>query len=75
VTVVAVDRSVPLVGKVTLVVPVRVRVQLYAPEVVRLPPSVIVLPVFATPVPPYWPDIAVPSQVPLVIVPVVSPAE
>lgn len=43
--------SVPLVGKVTLVVPVVVNVNGLAPEVVRLPPSVIVLEL-ATPVPP-----------------------
>jgi hypothetical protein len=44
---------VPVVGRVTLVVAVAVRVVAKAPDVVRLPPRVIVLPVFATPVPPY----------------------
>ena len=48
--------NVPVVGKVTAVVAVAVRVVAKAPEVVRLPPSVIVLLVFATPVPPLAPS-------------------
>lgn len=48
--------SVPLVGNVTEVAPVIVNVVSNAPEVVRLPPSVIASPVFATPVPPRAPD-------------------
>ena len=47
----AVVASVPVVGSVTEVLPVVVSVVVKAPEVVRLPPSVIV-PVLATPVPP-----------------------
>lgn len=46
--------SVPLVGSVMLVEPVVVSVSGFAPDVVRLPPSVIVLE-FATPVPPLGP--------------------
>jgi hypothetical protein len=49
----AVVARVPVVGRVTLVVAVAVRVVANAPDVVKLPPRVIVLPVFATPVPPY----------------------
>ena len=51
--------NVPLVGKVTLVAAVEVSVVENAPTVVKspavfiLPPSVIVLPVLATPVPPF----------------------
>jgi hypothetical protein len=45
--------KVPVVGNVTEVVAVAVSVVANAPEVVKLPPNVIVLPVFATPVPPY----------------------
>lgn len=44
--------SVPLVGNVILVEPVVVSVRGLAPDVVRFPPSVIVLE-FATPVPPF----------------------
>jgi hypothetical protein len=44
---------VPVVGRVTLVVAVAVIVVAKAPDVVKSPPRVIVLPVFATPVPPY----------------------
>jgi hypothetical protein len=47
--------NVPVVGKVMAVVAVAVRVVVKAPDVVRLPPSVIVLLVFATPVPPLAP--------------------
>ena len=48
--------KVPVVGKVTFVVPVDVSVVAKAPDVVRLPPSVTVLPVLATPVPPLAPS-------------------
>lgn len=48
----AVLTSVPDVGRVTLVLPVTVRVVVNAPEVVRLPPRVIVLEPLLTPVPP-----------------------
>ena len=48
--------KVPVVGRVTVVVLVAVRVVANAPEVVRLPPSVIVLLVLATPVPPFAPS-------------------
>jgi len=65
--------SVPVVGKVIFVSPVLVKVVLKVPAVanalavVILPPKVIVLPVLATPVPPYCPAIgpvkaAVPSK-------------
>ena len=43
---------VPVVGRVTVVFAVAVRVVLNAPEVVRLPPRVIVLVPLLTPVPP-----------------------
>ena len=43
---------VPAVGRVTLVGAVEVRVVAKAPDVVRLPPRVIVFPVLFTPVPP-----------------------
>ena len=63
---------VPVVGNVILVSPVLVSVVLKLPAVVNalavviLPPKVIVLPVFATPVPPYCPAIGpVKSAVPL----------
>ena len=51
--------NVPVVGSVTFVAAVEVRVVAKAPEVVKLlavdilPPKVIVFPVLATPVPPY----------------------
>ncbi len=48
--------NVPDVGNVTDVAPVNVPVRSNAPEVVKFPPSVIVLPVLATPVPPRVPD-------------------
>ena len=66
---------VPVVGRVNVVVPVVVSVTLFAPEVVKspsveiLPPRVMVLPVLATPVPPYWPVITLPFHVPDVTVP------
>jgi hypothetical protein len=62
--------TVPVVGSVNDVIPVVVNVVAKAPEVVKLPPIVIVFPVFATPVPPYWPAITEPFQVPVVIVPI-----
>ena len=58
----------PLVGNVTLVVPILVKVVPKLPAVVKvfavtmLPPKVIVLPVLLTPVPPYWPAIACPKS-------------
>lgn len=63
--------KVPVVGNVTLVVAVSVRVVPNAPDVVKLPPNVIVLPVLATPVPPYCPAINDPCHVPVPIVPAV----
>ena len=56
--------NVPVIGKVTVVGAVLTNVVLKLPEVAKslavviLPPSVIVLPVLTTPVPPYWPAIA-----------------
>ena len=47
--------NVPVTGKVTAVFAVVVNAVLKAPEVVKLPPKVIVLPVLATPVPPLAP--------------------
>jgi len=69
---------VPVTGNVTLVAPVVVRVRSFSPEVVNdppvtiLPPSVIVIPVLATPVPPLAPGnipvtFAAKSIVPLAI--------
>ena len=46
---------VPVVGRVTFVNAVVVRVSAYAPEVVRFPPSVIVFVELSTPVPPFVP--------------------
>jgi hypothetical protein len=43
----------PEIGKVTEVFAVEIKVVVYAPEVVRFPPRVIVFPVLFTPVPPY----------------------
>ena len=65
---------VPVVGRVTLVVPVCVSVKSCAPDSVSDPPSVMVLPVFATPVPPFAP-IKMPFNViaPVVAVPGVNP--
>jgi hypothetical protein len=61
--------NVPVVGNVTLVGPLVVKVNALDGVVVKFPPSVIVFPVFATPVPPYWPEITDPFQVPVPIVP------
>jgi hypothetical protein len=67
--------NVPEVGKVTEVMPVVVKVSAKFPAVVRLlaveifPPRVIVLPLLATPVPPYRPAITEPFHTPVVIVP------
>ena len=61
--------TVPDAGSVKDVVAPTVNVTANAPAVVKLPPSVIVLPVFATPVPPYWPATTEPCHVPLLIVP------
>ena len=55
--------SVPVVGNVTFVAAVWVNVNANAPEVVRLPPSVIVLEPLLTPVPPYAPVIMLPFHV------------
>ena len=63
--------NVPVVGRVTLVAAVVVKVVANAPEVVKLPPSVMVLPELLTPVPPYCPEINDPFHVPLVTVPTV----
>ena len=62
----AIVANVPVVGKMTEVLAVDVRVVVKAPEVVRFPPIVIVLPVLATPVPPYCPVMTLPFQVVLV---------
>jgi hypothetical protein len=56
--------KVPVVGSVTLVVPVAVNVVANAPEVIKLPPSVIVLAALLTPVPPYVGEIIVAAHVP-----------
>jgi hypothetical protein len=48
-------KSVPDVGKVTFVKPVVVNVTSFAPEVVRLPPKVIVFTPLFIPVPPFAP--------------------
>lgn len=61
--------NVPVVGNVTAVVLVMVNVEANAPLVVRLPPRVMVLPVLATPVPPYWPATNEPCHVPVPMVP------
>ena len=68
----AVFTKVPVVGKVTFVAPVVVNVRLFAPDVARLPPSVIVLVPLLMPVPPYVGLTTVPFQVPEVIVPTVA---
>jgi hypothetical protein len=47
--------KVPEVGKVTVVVLVIVPVNAKAPDIVKFPPTVMVLPVLATPVPPNAP--------------------
>jgi hypothetical protein len=61
--------NVPEVGRVTEVVPLAVNVMPNAPLVVKFPPRVIVLPLLATPVPPYRPEITVAFHVPEVSVP------
>jgi hypothetical protein len=61
--------SVPLVGRITEVVPVTVMVVAKEPEVIRFPPRVIVLPVLAIPVPPYCPAITEPFHTPVPSVP------
>ena len=48
-------RTLPLIGKVNEVLAVTVNDVVNAPEVVKLPPIVNVLPVLATPVPPLAP--------------------
>ena len=67
-TVLDVVANVPLVGNVTLVLPVNVPVKVYAPLSVTLPPIVIVLEPLLTPVPPDAPP-RVPDSV---IAPVVE---
>jgi hypothetical protein len=61
--------SVPVVGNVTPVGPVIVNVDANAPDVARLPPSVMVFAPLLTPVPPQVGPIIVPFHVPDVIVP------
>jgi hypothetical protein len=61
--------NVPLVGMVTLVADVVVRVRSFAGVVVKFPPTVINLPVFATPVPPYSPVRTLPCHTPVPMVP------
>lgn len=62
--------NVPVVGNVTEVFPEVTNATVWVLEpIVVLPLTVIVLPVFATPVPPYWPATTVPFQVPVAIVP------
>ena len=56
--------TVPVVGKVNAVLLVVVNVVVCAPDVVKFPPNVMVLPVLATPVPPYCPATTVPIHVP-----------
>lgn len=63
--------TVPLVGSVSAVVPVTVRVVPKAPLRDKFPPRVIVFPVLLTPVPPYWPATVLPCHVPDAIVPTV----
>ena len=64
-----VEITVPLDGSVRLVLAPTVKVVVNAPDVVRFPPSVMVLPVLATPVPPYCPATTEAFQVPAVSVP------
>ena len=61
--------SVPVVGNVTAVLAVAVSDVVNAPEVVKLPPRVIVLDPLLTPVPPYVGPTIVPCQTPVPIVP------
>jgi len=67
--------NVPVVGRVTEVLAVAVKVVVYAPEVVKFPPSVIVLEPLLTPVPPYVGDITEPIHVPLKLVAESVPVE
>ena len=67
--------KVPVVGRVTEVLAVAVKVVVYAPEVVKFPPSVIVLEPLLTPVPPYVGDITEPTHVPLKLVAESVPVE
>lgn len=67
---------VPDVGRVMLVLPPVARATVWvddpmvvAPDVLRFPPMVMVLPVLATPVPPYWPAMTLPCHVPMPMVP------
>jgi hypothetical protein len=61
---------VPVAGNVTEVLPDVTNATVCVLEpIVVLPLTVIVLPVFATPVPPYCPATAVPCHVPVSIVP------
>ena len=61
--------NVPVVGSVTFVEPVVVRIKSLDPLVCKLPPSVIVLFPLFTPVPPYVGLMTEPCQVPVAIVP------
>ena len=68
--------KVPETGRVTLVSAVTAKVVLNAPEVTRLPPKVMVLPVLATPVPPLAPFKMPPkTTAPVVAVAGVKPVE
>ena len=62
--------SVPDEGRVTVVAAPSVKVSAYDPLVVRLPPRVMVLPVLATPVPPYAGETMVPCHCPAEMIPV-----
>ena len=68
--------KVPETGRVTLVLAESAKVRLNAPEVTRLPPKVIVLPLLLMPVPPLAP-FKMPPRVtaPLVAVLGVKPVE
>jgi len=61
--------SVPDVGRVTFVAPVKVNVAAYAPLVAKFPPTVIVLDPLLIPVPPYVGEMIVAPQDPVEIVP------
>ena len=65
----AVVSKVPEVGKVTLVLPVKVPVKVYAPLKATLPPTVMVFVPLLTPVPPYVPTIVDACQTPVVMFP------
>jgi len=58
-----------VVGNVWVAVPPAANVVLNAPVVTKFPASVIVNPVLATPVPPYWPVITPPFHVPVMVDP------